>query len=149
MYPDQLIASMLDMAERLGALIIAPESTGLDEYIMYPLKTEISKRGRYYVVIGVRPREGKTGPRRSGGLIPFYRRGQVFHNKAGCGSLERNLLEWPRPSKWDLIDAVSGILYVMEEGERYFYGPDRGTEEDAYDAIEYETALDMREFAVI
>ena len=148
-FPDQLIKEMLDMGERLGALIIAPESTGLEEYIMYPLKTEISKRGRFYVVMGVRPREGKTGPRRSGGLVPFYRKGQVFHNKNCCGGLERYLMEWPRPSKWDVIDAVSGLLYVMEEGERYFFAPDKGDDEESYKKIEYEEALDMEEFSVI
>jgi hypothetical protein len=148
-YPDALINEMLNMGERLGALIIAPESTGLNEYVMYPLRTEISKRGKYFVVIDVKPREGKTGPRRSGGLIPFYRKGQVWHNKNCCGPLERHLMEWPRPSRWDAIDAVSGILYVMEEGEKYFYPEDKGTSEDEYSKIKYEPALDMEEFEVI
>jgi hypothetical protein len=116
---------------------------------MYPLRNELSKRGKFFVVIDVKPREGKTGPKRSGGLVPFYRKGQVWHNKSCCGALERYLMEWPRPSKWDIIDAVSGILYVMEEGKKYFYPPDNATEEDEYAGIHYEPALDMEEYSVI
>jgi len=149
MTPAETYDQMFDMAKRNNAMILAPEVTGLNEYILYPLKTEMGKRGLFYVIVEVKPREGKTGPRRSGGLIPLYRRGEVLHNKNTCGALQRRLLQWPRPDKWDTIDAVSGILFVMEEGERYFEAPDGQDPEADYKDMEYEPALNMREFALM
>lgn len=137
MSPDQMIDWTLDMAKELNALVIAPEVTGLNEYVMMPLQNEISRRGLYYVLVEVKPREGKTGPRRSGGLIPFYRQHMVFHNPRTCGGLEKYLMQWPRPERWDVIDSVSGILFVMEEGERFFTPKER---EETPDAIEAEYA---------
>lgn len=149
MTPAETYDQMFDMAKRNNAMILAPEVTGLNEYILYPLKTEMGKRGLFYVIVEVKPREGKTGPRRSGGLIPLYRRGEVLHNRNTCGALQRRLLQWPRPDKWDTIDAVSGILFVMEEGERYFEAPDSQDSEADYKDMEYEPALNMREFALM
>ena len=143
-YPDELYDIVFEMADRLNALVLAPEVTGLNEYIMYPLRNEMLRRGVFHVLIEVKPRESKTGPKRSGGLVPLYRQGRVYHNKESCGVLERYLLQWPRPEKWDVIDSVSGILFVMEEGERYFSR--EGSEEDIekeYEELEYEDALEF------
>jgi len=118
--PDELYEEMLDMAERINALVVAPEVTSLNEYITYPLQNAINRRGRWYQMIEVKPRESKTGPRRSAGLIPLYRRGQIYHKSDVCGALERYLLMWPKPERWDVIDAVSSIIFVMEDGEVYF-----------------------------
>jgi len=144
MNPGQLYDEMFGMAQRLNALVLAPEVTGLNEYIMFPLRNEMIKRNLHYILIEVKPREGKTGPKRSAGMIPLYRQGLVYHNKANCGPLERRLLQWPRPDKWDVIDAVSGIIFVMEDGERYFSSMQVATPEDIekeYKDLKYEPAL--------
>lgn len=135
--PHSHIREMFDMAERWNALVMAPEVTGLHEYITWPIRDEMIRRGKHYHIVEVKPREGKTGPRRSGGMIPLYRNKLVYHNSATCGNLEKNLLQWPRPSEWDAIDAVSGIIFAMEEGER-FLGPI--DEDDSPEAIEAEYA---------
>ena len=129
MSPPELYDEMFAMALRTNALVMAPEVTGLHEYIMYPLRNEMARRGIHYITIEVKPREGKTGPRRSAGLIPLYRQGLIFHSEQAAGVLERYLLQWPRPPRWDVIDAVSGIIYVLEEGERYFTRPAATPEE--------------------
>lgn len=147
--PGQTYDAIFEMADRYNALILAPEVTSLNEYILYPLKTEMNKRNLYYTIIEVKPREGKTGPKRSGGLIPMYRRGEIFHNKNTCGGLEKNLLQWPRPSSWDSIDAVSGILFVMEEGEAYFEPVEQEDPEEDYQLIQYEPPLDYSDFSII
>ena len=144
--PDQLYNEMLDMAERLGALVLAPEVTALHEYITFPLRNAMHARGVNYIIIEVNPREGKRGAKRSAGLIPWYRGGHVFHNRTSCMSLEKNLLQWPKPSEWDEIDAASGIVYVLEEGERYFTPEGGETPEEIekeYKEIENEPGLEV------
>jgi len=142
-YPDELYDEAFAMAERLNAIIIAPEVTGLNEYIMQPLRSEMEKRGVHYILIEVKPRQGKTGAKRSGGLVPLYRQGHVLHNPTACGRLEEYLLMWPRPKRWDAIDAVAGIIYVMDDGERFFT-PQEDQEVDIeaeYREIDYDAPL--------
>jgi hypothetical protein len=150
MYPDELYDVMFQVAEKINATILAPEVTGLSEYIMYPLKNEMHKRGLNFHLVEVKPKQGKTGQKRSGGLVPLYKQGHVFHNKEECGSLEENLMLWPRPSEWDEIDALAGVLYVLEEFEEYFTPinePDTfdkvGVEHE-YDDLEYEEPVVRR-----
>jgi len=120
MTPGELYDGMLDMAESLNALVLAPEVTALHEYITWPLRNAMHARGVNYIIIEVNPRQGKTGAKRSAGLIPWYRGGHVKHNRVPCASLEKNLMQWPRPAEWDEIDALAGIIFVLEDGERYF-----------------------------
>ena len=120
MNPDELYERTFEMADRIKAIAIAPEVTGLNEYITYPLVNAMSMKGLFYELIEVKPREGKTGPRRSGGLIPLYRKGLIWHNRNKCRTLEDRLLQWPRPDKWDEIDAVSGIIFAMDAAEKFF-----------------------------
>jgi len=150
MNPDEQLKTMFDLAEEFNALVLAPEVTGLNEYIMYPIRNEMIKRKKHYIIIEVKPREGKTGPRRAGGLIPLYKSGLIKHNKATTAKLERLLLMYPRPESWDIIDSVSGILFVMEEGQRYFSPKNLGEQEDVEeeykelqndDALQYERVI--------
>lgn len=141
--PDQMYDAMLNMAQRTGALVLAPEVTGLNEYVTFPLKNEMIRRGLHYIVAEVKPREGKTGPKRSAGLIPLYRQGLVWHNSRIAGKLERYLLQWPRPEMWDIIDTVSGILFVLEHYEQYFEPlEDASDPEDEFRELEYEPAFE-------
>lgn len=147
MSPDDLYRQMFEMASRYNALILAPETTGLEEYILWPLKNEMARRNVHYIIVPVKPREAKTGPRRSAGMIPLYRQGLVYHNRSVCGALERYLMTWPRPERWDEIDALSGILYVMEEGQEYFVPLDTkalDVVEAEYEILEYDAPLNYR-----
>jgi len=119
MSPDDLINGMLDMAEALDALVLAPEVTGLHEYITWPLQNAMLERKVHYVVVEVKPRENKKSAKRSAGLIPLYRQGKIWHNSGCCGGLEGYLMQWPRPKRWDVIDAVAGIIFAMEDGQRF------------------------------
>ena len=146
MTPDELYKEMLDMAERLNALVLAPEVTALHEYITFPLRNAMHARGVNYIIIEVNPRQGKTGAKRSAGLIPWYRGGHVFHNETSCISLERYLMQWPKPGMWDEIDALSGVIFVLEDGERYFTSEGGGTPEEIereYEDLKNEKGLEV------
>jgi hypothetical protein len=129
--PHDHIREMFDMAERLNAFVLAPEVTGLNEYVLYPIRDEMLKRQKHYAIIEVKPREGKTGPKRSGGLIPLYRRGLIYHSKQADLKVSKYLLQWPRPKYWDVIDCVSGIIFVLDSGSRFF-----GTGNDEWDSLD-------------
>jgi hypothetical protein len=139
--PNSMIEAMLDMAENTNALVLAPEVTGLNQYVTWPLENAMLRRGKHYVLVEVKPRESKTGPKRSGGLVPLYRQGMVLHNGPVCGGLEKYLMQWPRPEKWDVIDAVAGIIYAMEDGERFLgliQDLDPAAIEAEYEELEYD-----------
>jgi len=147
MDPGELIAEMLDMGVRCNAIVLAPEVTGLQEYAMYPLTNEMLRRGLHFIIIPINPRERKTGPKRSGGLIPMYRQGLFKHNSVCCTHLEEMLLAWPKSKSWDEIDALSGCIYVLEEGERYFSPKELSDPEEEFNEIEYEEPLVYEDIA--
>ena len=146
MSPDGLYDETAAMAQRINAIVIAPEVTSLHEYITHPLQDYFSRKGLYYEIIEVKPRQGKTGMKRSGGLVPMYRQGLIYHNRIACSLLEERLLQWPQPEKWDEIDALAGIIFVMEEGERYFDREEAPEEiEKEYEQLQNEPALEMED----
>jgi hypothetical protein len=150
MYPDELYEVMFQIANVINATVLAPEVSGLSEYIVYPLKNEMSKRGKFFHLVEVKPKTGKSGQKRSGGLIPLYKQGHVLHCRGECSSLEENLMMWPRPSRWDEIDALAGMLYVLEEFQEYFTPLDEAEDLDnaaverEYSDIDYEPAIVRR-----
>jgi hypothetical protein len=134
MFPNELYDEMIDMADRIKAHVLGPEVTSLNEYIMYPLQQAMMARRKFYEIVEVKPRDKKAS--RAAALIPLYRTGMVLHNPACCGRLESSLLSFPRPKKWDVIDCLSNLTYVLEYGDRYF----TGVHEDTPEAIEEEYA---------
>jgi hypothetical protein len=138
---DDQMTCAFSMAERVNAMVMAPEVSGLNEYITYPITNEMIRRNKHYYLCEVKPRESKTGPRRSGGLVPLYRARRILHNKAVTGKLERLLLQWPRPETWHQIDCLSGMLFALEEGHQYFFPHDEYPTAEEYESIEYEPAL--------
>jgi hypothetical protein len=138
MHPDQQFDAAFDMAERLGARVIGIEVTSLNEFITYPIKTEMLRRGKYYDIIELKARGEKKD--RIAALVPFYRMGFVFHNKSCCAPLEAQLLSYPRSKKWDIMDALAYVVEMLELGERYFV-----PNEDIYDEKEEDLEREYEE----
>jgi hypothetical protein len=142
MHPEQQYAAAFDMADRLGAKVIGIEVTSLNEFITYPIKTEMLRRGKFYDLIELKARGSKED--RIAALIPFYRMGFIFHNKTCCAPLEAQLLSYPRSKKWDIMDALAYVVEMLELGERYFV-PNDEIFEDKEEDIEREYAELERE----
>lgn len=124
LHPDKLYDEIFDMAERLKVRVIAVEVTSLNEFITYPLKNEMMRRGKLYEIIELNPRgtvkeEGKKD--RIKALVPLYRQGLIWHNKNVTGPLEAQLLSFPNSKRLDCADAVAYIIELMEQGDRYFF----------------------------
>lgn len=135
MHPDELLHEMFAMCDRLGSKILGVEVTSLNEFITQPIKNEMLSRGKFYELVELTPRGGgKTAASKAdriAALVPYYRQGYIFHNPSCCHALEQQLVEYPRPRRWDIMDALAYIVEMMELGGRYFDPPEDMDQEEA------------------
>jgi len=131
MHPDELYNVTFDMIRRLKAKVLAVEVTGLNEFVTYPYKNEISSRKVNVEFVELNPRSKKED--RIAQMAPFYRKGQVFHNKLVTGPLEAQLLSFPRSKRWDCMDAEAYFIELLEIAERYFYNDEDEEPSDEFD----------------
>jgi phage terminase large subunit-like protein len=135
LHPEQQYKECFDMADRLGARTIGIEVTSLNEFITYPLRTEMLRQKRYYNIVELKARASKE--ERIASLVPFYRLGFVYHNRNVCAPLEKQLLSFPRSKKDDVMDAVAYVVEMLEVGERYFVPKETADEvNDEYKDLE-------------
>jgi len=77
MHPDEIYDELFAMAQRLNVRVIGIEVTSLHEFITYPLKNEMVRRGLNYELIELHARGGsnieKGKAQRIASLAPFYR----------------------------------------------------------------------------
>jgi len=153
LHPDQQYNACFDMADRIKAKVIGVEVTSLNEFITYPLKTEMLRQKRFYDIVELKARGDKMS--RIAALIPFYRMGFVFHNEACCKVLESQLLAYPRSKYDDVMDALAYIVEMLELGERYFSPEiDQNDIESEYDVLtdddfDYEARRPIRGYQII
>ena len=119
MHPDRIYTEAFRMMDRIGAKVLAIKVTSLNEFITYPLKNEIIRQGINCELVEINERGKKED--RIAALVPFYRKGLIFHNKQISGGLEAQLLSFPRSKRDDIMDAFADIVFLLEEGERYFH----------------------------
>jgi len=124
MFPNEIYDHALAMCSRLGCKTIGVEVTSLNEFVTYPLKNEISRRGSGVEVVELRARDKKEHRVRA--LIPFYRKGLVYHNKMVTRDLEAQLLSFPRSKRWDIMDALAYVVPMLDSGERYMVDSNAG-----------------------
>jgi phage terminase large subunit-like protein len=132
--PDQLYDEVFKMADRINAKAIGIKMTSLNEFIMYPLRTEMIKRRLMFDLVELPERSDKD--MRINCMVPFYRMGYVYHNENCCAQLELQLLAHPRSKKKDIMDAEASIIEMLEIGERFFVpkdGPDDDIEDEYKD----------------
>jgi len=121
MHPDRIYTEAFRMAERINASALVIKVTSLNEFITYPLKNEMMRQGINLELIEINERGKKED--RIAALVPFYRKGLIYHNKAISLGLEGQLLSFPRSRRDDIMDAFADIIELLEQGERYFHVP--------------------------
>lgn len=117
-HPDKLYDEAFDMVKRINAKVLAIEVTSLNEFITYPLRNEMIRRGLEIELVELNARAKKED--RIAGLVPFYRRGLILHNKRVSRPLEEQLLSFPRSKRFDIMDAFAYFIEMLEQGDRYF-----------------------------
>jgi len=149
MYPDELYDKFFELVDQYGVKVFGIELNSLNEFIDYPLQTEIAVRGYNFLDrIVLKPKMKKEDRIKT--LVPYYRRGYVFHNKNTCAPLEMQLMDFPSSQYDDVADAFAYITQMLSEGNRLFLpapsekGTDiEHTDEDEYAGIYDEPALDI------
>lgn len=136
LHPDEIYDQAFLMAERIGARVIGYEVTSLNEFITYPITTEMIRRKKFFHLVELKARGAKED--RIAMLVPFYRMGYIWHNAMVCPVLEQQLLNFPRSKRWDVMDALAYIVELLELGERYFTGTSVGDDEEKPEDIEAE-----------
>lgn len=122
LHPDELMHEVFAMLDRINARVLGVEVTSLHEFITFPIKNEMGRRGKHYELVELQARAGqneKGKAQRVKSLAPLYRQGLVYHNKANCKALEQQLLSFPKAKRWDLMDAAGYIVEILEKGQRY------------------------------
>lgn len=149
----QIYDKAFQMCKTYNAYILGVESHGLHEFIMQPFRDEMIRRGEHYELVDLKPRRGKsTGVKgeeggkasRVGAMGSLYDRGVVFHNKTNCLRYETQLLAFPRPKLWDIIDVASYILQIQDEYAIYFTYDGKEKDEYEYDG-EYDDMEDYKD----
>jgi hypothetical protein len=135
MHPHELYDNTFKMAAKYGARVIGLEVTSLNEFITYPFKNEMIKRGRFYEIVELKPREKKENRARA--LVPFYTAGYIWHNKSTCLPLEEQLMTFPKCKRWDAIDCLAYIVELLDMGDRFFApeGDDDADAEKEYEEL--------------
>jgi hypothetical protein len=135
LYPDQIYKAVLDQAVQFNATAIGIEVTSLNEFITYPFKNEMVKRGKIYPLIELKAVGKKE--ERIASMVPFYRGGHVIHNEECAGVLEGQLLSFPRCTRFDAIDALAYFVKLFDIGDRFFES-EKADEDEYADLAEME-----------
>lgn len=147
LHPDELYDEIFMMAIRWHCKVLGLEVTSLNEFITQPIKNAMTERGYIMELVELNARGGTNDERgkdmRIAGLAPYYRKGQIWHNKMISGALEAQLLMHPRSKRKDVADAAAYIVEMLDKGDRYFSSPltqDEPEEED-YSDIKYDPPM--------
>ncbi len=134
------------LAKRYGIRVIAVEVTGGDDLIRYLWTNYASQHRIHCEFIWLKATRiqgdygtGREAPKRArvGQLSPYYRAGQMYHNKATSSCLEQILLSYPFPKEWDVADALGHMPQVLELGSRYFQPEAKVREEEDAEFLEF------------
>lgn len=124
--PERLMDIAVEVAESIDASIIAVETNGLGAWGSYPFETRFAQLGGKFIFRELRPKGKKQDRIRA--LLPFYRRGEVYHEKRSCANLETQLLgvsNSRRGSESGLVDAADAFSYivpVLDGGDSFWEG---------------------------
>jgi hypothetical protein len=143
-HPEELYEAAFKMCKKLGARTLGVETTGLEEFITYPLKNYMLRKGFCPEFVWLKARGGsqaESKEKRVKALVPFYREGLMYHNKRVCAPLENQLLSFPRSKYWDVMDATAYVIEMLELGER-FMAPPEDLPDDDYSDLDDEDVLD-------
>jgi len=136
MHPDEVEDRAIELCDQYNARVLGVEQTGSAEFVTYPFMNRIVSTGKSIEVIPLNAKKGQGEFAGIGGgkkmrvasMVSYYRRGVVYHNETGCEGYEMQLLSFPRPKRWDMIDAAGYITEMLDKGGRFFFIKDMNNE---------------------
>jgi len=104
--PKELIDEVFKMVDIYKVSKVLIETTAAQILFLDLFKGEMVKRNKFFTVEEVKSSTNETKAMRIRGLIPFYANGMILH-KPGLTALEDQLLQFPRNTHDDVVDALA------------------------------------------
>lgn len=128
LHQDEMIEEIFKLCDQYHAKVFGVEVTGLEEHITYPINNSRFMLNKSYLeFIELKARTGggefagvsggKVGRARS--AMPLFRQGLVYLNEVGTADLEGQMLGFPRPKRWDVLDCLGYVPQMLDIGLRY------------------------------
>lgn len=104
--PKSLVDEIFRLYDIYKPYKVLVETVAAQIVLIPLLQAEMQKRNVYFQIEEVKPSTDQTKAARIRGLVPRYANGQIFH-ASHLKDLEQELLEFPRGTHDDIIDALS------------------------------------------
>jgi predicted phage terminase large subunit-like protein len=114
--PTKLIDFIFELNRRYQPQSIGIESVAYQKSLLYFLGEEMQRRNTMVPATGIKYSPDKSKQTRILSLVPRFEWGHIFLNQ-GLTDLELELLQFPRGSHDDLIDALASIEYIASYPE--------------------------------
>ncbi len=109
--PTKLIEFIFELNQRYKPITIGIEEVAFQKALLYFLGEEMRRRNVFVPAAGIKYAPDKSKQTRILSLVPRFEWGHIFLNQ-GLTDLEIELLQFPRGSHDDLIDALASIEYI-------------------------------------
>lgn len=128
--PTNLIKLVFEIYDRYTPHFIGIESVAFQQTLLYMVDEEMKKRGVVLPVYPVKPSPKLTKEGRiRNSLVPRMEWGRILFNQ-GLHDLEQELLQFPRGSHDDIVDALAYIDRLTRPPEREKNTNDRPNQND-------------------
>lgn len=109
--PTKLIEFLFELNKRYRPNQIGIETVSFQKVLLYFLSEEMRRRNELLPVTGINYPTSRSKQQRILSLVPRFEWGHIFFNQ-GLTDLELELLQFPRGSHDDLIDALASLEYI-------------------------------------
>lgn len=104
--PDEIVGKVFDLDNEFRPIAIGVEEDGLNEFLMQPLRHEMTRRGYLVPVVPMKAPKGKLGFIES--LQPYFRAGEITFAK-DLPELQAQFLNFPSGR----IDGPNALAYAL------------------------------------
>lgn len=136
--PNAFLDMLMENVITYRAHYLGVEVTSLNLYIEQPIENELRRRSIATEFVPLKATGKKEGRVRA--LLPYYRKGFVYHSFQRCVRLESQLISFPFAKLWDAMDAFAYIIKIMDSMEMYF-APESFEELPEEDELNYFEAV--------
>lgn len=110
--PTQIVNLVFKMYEEFKPVAIGIENVAFQQALVHMVTEEMKARQKYIPVAGIHPGTEQTKEMRILGLVPRFEWSKLFLNR-GLTDLETELLQFPRGSHDDLLDALASLEKIV------------------------------------
>lgn len=110
--PSETINRAFDLCERYKLMMLGVEEVAFQRAILHFAHEEMKRRNKRIPITGVKRGPEKSKEMRILGLVPRFEFATVFLQH-GLYDLEKELLEFPRGSHDDIIDALASLETIV------------------------------------